>query len=165
MKKIKLDPCYIITKFSWFKFFRIPPFSSPFKFPIIILHVRYSIRTHVWKIWEGSQIEKENGGVSFSSCIRGPWWAMIIFSWIRGPCSVIMLKFSLWIYIVSHAYYLWFFISKVCPMVKHFCLLAIVHYLKTTYVRKQATAVGLEKDIVYSVRQRKFPTRNRPNSE
>lgn len=73
MKKIKLDPCYIITKFSWFKFFRIPPFSSPFKFPIIILHVRYSIRTHVWKIWEGSQIEKENGGVSFFSWIRGPW--------------------------------------------------------------------------------------------
>ena len=50
-------------------------------------------------------------------------------------------------------------------MVKHFCLLAIVHYLKTTYVRKQATAVGLEKDIVYSVRQRKIPTRNGPNSE
>lgn len=79
MKKIKFDPCYIITKFSWFKFFRNPPLSSPLKFPIIILHERYSIRTHVWKIWEGSQIERENGGVSFSSCIRGPWWAMIIF--------------------------------------------------------------------------------------
>lgn len=164
MKKIKLDPCYIITKFSWFKFFRNPPFSSPFKFPIIILHERYSIRTHVWKIWEGSQIETENGGVSFSSCIRGPWWAMIIFFLNSRSMSVIMLKFSLF-YIVSHAYYVWFFISKVCPMVKYFCLLAIVHYLKTTYDRKQATAVGLEKDIVYSVRQRKIPTRNRPNSE